>query len=68
MRNYNRYKKQHTEKVKCDTCNKFYVRCNKCKHVKTQFHKLVSYCKKIMLENGIHGAIDSKKHIEAPIK
>ena len=45
---YRKYREKHNQYVKCDICKKLYIRCNKCKHDQSKYHKLIAYCKDVL--------------------
>lgn len=60
MEKYNKYKKKHNEIITCDVCKKKVGKCHIRRHNKSQFHKIVLYCKNKIIHYNIHGTINNK--------
>lgn len=48
---WHKYRETHNFRVVCDICRKTYVYTDKCKHVKTEYHKVVAHCKKLLMDH-----------------
>jgi hypothetical protein len=48
---WEKYRKTHNQRVICKDCNISYIKCNKSHHVKNKYHKMIIYCKKVILDH-----------------
>lgn len=48
---WQKYRATHNYRELCRACMKTYVKSNKHKHTSTKMHKLITYCKSIMMDH-----------------
>ena len=49
-----KYRADHHERVICSDCCKSYIKSNKGTHLRSKYHKLIVYCKKVMFDHNTY--------------
>lgn len=48
---WQKYRATHNFYVECDICKKQYIKSNRNKHTTTKLHKVIAYCKSMMMDH-----------------